>query len=61
MRSLLLSQVDLETGLGEDVIGQNYVQVGMFNSVWFSIPLSPRPDYSWIRARRQRKLRINLG
>ena len=46
MRSLLLSQVDLETGLGEDVIGQNYIQVGMLNSVWFSIPLSPRPDYS---------------
>ena len=33
MRSLLLSKVDLETGLGEDVIGQNYIQVGMFNSV----------------------------
>ena len=33
MRSLLLSQVDLETGLGEDVIGHNYIQVGMFNSV----------------------------
>ena len=33
-----------------------------FSLGWFSISfLSPSPNYSWIRARRRRKLRISLG
>ena len=37
------------------------LRLKLFNLGWFSFSLFPSPNYSWIRARRQRKLRINLG
>ena len=44
------------------VTGQNLIQVNFFfNLGWFSVSFVLCPDYSWIRARRQKNLRINLG
>ena len=33
----------------------------LFNPGWLSISFVPSPNYSWIRVRRQKKLRINLS
>ena len=40
--------------------GQIKYGLKFFNLGWLSIPLSPSPNYSWIRARKQDLLRINL-
>ena len=40
--------------------GQIKFGLKFFNLGWLSFPVSPSPNYSWIRARRQHLLRINL-
>ena len=44
------------------VTGQNYIHIKLFLTLVDSqFPFSPSPNYSWVRARRERTLRINLG
>ena len=45
-----------------DVTGEIKIRLKFFStSVESQFPLSPSPNYSWIRARTRKKLRINLG